>query len=183
MSGGTRLTDPLALADWRRQVAELYVYVRAQADAASAWRGWRERRDRLFRHHSESPVAADDFDGLPYFAYDRSFRFVVDIHPTAGDRVTWPAGDDGTVTGVPVARTAGLADRLGGELTVYWLGGYGGGVFMPFGDATNGSTTYGGGRYLLDGVKGADLGAVDGRLILDFNFAYNPSCATRWVCR
>ena len=87
--------------------------------------------------------------------------------------------------GVPVARTAGLADRLGGELTVYWLGGYGGGVFMPFGDATNGSTTYGGGRYLLDGVKGADLGVVDGRLILDFNFAYNPSCAysTRWVCR
>jgi uncharacterized protein len=44
-------------------------------------------------------------------------------------------------------------------------------------DATSGETTYGAGRYLLDSVKGADLGSVDGRLVLDFNFAYNPSCA------
>ena len=37
---------------------------------------------------------------------------------------------------------------------------------------------------MLDGIKGADLGMADGRLILDFNFAYNPSCAysSRWVC-
>jgi uncharacterized protein (DUF1684 family) len=33
-------------------------------------------------------------------------------------------------------------------------------------------------------VKGADLGAEDGRLVLDFNFAYNPSCSydPSWVC-
>jgi hypothetical protein len=45
-------------------------------------------------------------------------------------------------------------------------------------------TTYGGGRYLIDTVKGADLGGDDGRLILDFNFAYNPSCAydAAWAC-
>ena len=44
--------------------------------------------------------------------------------------------------------------------------------------------SYGGGRYLLDTVKGADLGGEDGRLVLDFNFAYNPSCAydPRWTC-
>jgi uncharacterized protein (DUF1684 family) len=52
---------------------------------------------------------------------------------------------------------------------LYWLEAYGGGVFLPFGDATNGSESYGAGRYLLDTVKGADLGAVDGHLVLDFN--------------
>ena len=77
--------------------------------------------------------------------------------------------------------------ELGGEpqeLALYWLEGYGGGVFLPFADATGRTQTYGGGRYLLDTVKGADLGDEDGRLVLDFNFAYNPSCAydPRWVC-
>ncbi len=40
------------------------------------------------------------------------------------------------------------------------------------------------GRYVLDSVKGADLGMEDGRLVLDFNFAYNPSCSYdhRWAC-
>jgi hypothetical protein len=62
--------------------------------------------------------------------------------------------------------------------------GYGGGVYLPFADATSGATSYGGGRYLLDTVKGADLGMEEGRLVLDFNFAYNPSCAydPRWTC-
>ena len=55
---------------------------------------------------------------------------------------------------------------------------------MPFADATAGEETYGAGRYLLDTVKGADLGARDGRLVLDFNLAYNPSCSydPRWAC-
>ena len=70
------------------------------------------------------------------------------------------------------------------ELELYWLEGYGGGLYLPFADATSGTETYGGGRYLLDTVKGADLGTEGDRLVLDFNFAYNPSCAydPRWVC-
>ena len=37
---------------------------------------------------------------------------------------------------------------------------------------------------MLDTIKGADLGGEDGWLVVDFNFAYNPSCAydPRWVC-
>ena len=69
---------------------------------------------------------------------------------------------------------------------MWWLVGYGGGVFVPVKDATAGRTTYGGGRYLLDTVKGADLGgAADGStLVVDLNFAYQPSCAydPAWVC-
>ena len=70
------------------------------------------------------------------------------------------------------------------ELELYWLEGYGGGLFVPFADATSGDETYGAGRYVLDTVKGADLGTEDGRLVLDLNFAYQPSCSydPRWTC-
>jgi len=70
------------------------------------------------------------------------------------------------------------------ELELYWLDAYGGGIFLPFGDETNGHETYGAGRYLLDTVKGADLGGQGDRLVLDFNFAFNPSCAydETWAC-
>ena len=84
---------------------------------------------------------------------------------------------------------------FGDQLQVCWarvtvevggvrLDGYGGGVFLSFADATSGTETYGACRYLLDTVKGSDLGEHGGRLVLDFNFAYNPSCAydPRWVC-
>jgi uncharacterized protein (DUF1684 family) len=71
-------------------------------------------------------------------------------------------------------------------LAVYWMAGYAGGIFLPFRDTTNGDATYGAGRYLLDTAKSADLGGdvAAGRLILDFNFAFHPSCAfdPRWSC-
>ena len=47
---------------------------------------------------------------------------------------------------------------------------------MPFRDRTAGSESYGAGRYLLEPVKGADLGLDEGRLVLDFNFSFHPSC-------
>src|SRR5262249_27485057 len=81
------------------------------------------------------------------------------------------------------------------SLTVYWIDVYGGGLFLPFRDATSGSETYGAGRYLFDTVKGSDFlrldgnadaapGYAGGRVLLDFNYAYNPSCAydPRWAC-
>jgi len=76
-----------------------------------------------------------------------------------------------------------------GTLSLYWLQAYGGGLFLAFRDATSGSETYGGGRYLFDTIKGTDglsleFGSGPGELILDFNYAYNPSCAYnhRWAC-
>ncbi len=179
------MSDPLTLADWRRQVAEIYADVRGAAEPAAAWTVWRERRDGLFREHAESPVRGQrTFASLPFHAYDPAWRFEAEYQLADGADVTWPAGADGSVSGRPFAHTVGLEPKLGSELTLFWLTGYGGGVFLPFADTTNGISTYGGGRYLLDGIKGADLGVRDGRLILDFNFAYNPSCAysPEWVC-
>ena len=175
-----------ALWDWRRRVAAAYAAVRTAPDPQAAWTAWRRERDALFHDHPQTPLDEPAGHGaLPFFPYDPAFRFHVGWADAAGEPVVLPAGDDGDVRAVPFARTEGLHGALGGELTAYWLAGYGGGVFLPFTDATSGGDTYGGGRYLLDTIKGADLGsAPDGRTVLDFNFAYNPSCAytPRYVC-
>ena len=70
------------------------------------------------------------------------------------------------------------------SLDLYWLEAYAGGLFLSFTDGTSDAETYAAGRYLLDTVKGADLGERNGKLVLDFNFSYNPSCSydARWVC-
>ncbi len=176
------------LADWRRRISELYAQVRAAADPVASWWHWRSERDRLFQHHPQSPLSVIGkaaFKGLPYFDYDPRYRFHLAL--TSLDRpksVQIDLGADGTISLQPFARTEGLAQALGGELTVYWIRGYGGGLFLPFSDASSGKETFGGGRYVLDSIKGADLGFAEGRLTVDFNFAYNPSCAhyPGWTC-
>jgi uncharacterized protein (DUF1684 family) len=187
-SGTAALVAQAALWDWRRRIAELYAEVRTLEPPRLGWQLWRETRDELFRTHPQSPLepAARAAARLPLFAYDPAFRLTADLVPAAERApVTLSGGGDGAIRILPFARTSGLEPKLGAELTLYWIGGYGGGVFLPFQDATSGRETYGGGRYLLDTIKGADLGhTAGGRAILDFNFAYNPSCAysDRWVC-
>lgn len=175
----------LTLWDWRRRISDLYSTVRATEDARAAWQLWRDTRADLFGFHPQTPL--DPGSALPnYFEYDPGFRFAVSLADApSGEPFFLSAGGDGSVRLTPFAETRGLKDALGAELLLYWIGGYGGGVFLPFLDATTGEETYAGGRYLLDTIKSADLGALpDGRIILDFNFAYNPSCSysARWVC-
>jgi uncharacterized protein (DUF1684 family) len=177
----------LDLLDWRRSVFALYSEVRAASDIQEAWGLWRGERDRLFRTHPQSPIAAESrasFRGSGYFDYDPAARVAAEVRPLAAEQ-----REIVTSTGVSYAFTRfGQAafDLYGAEcsLELYWLDGYGGGLFVPFGDGTSGETTYPAGRYLLDTVKGADLGSVNGALVFDFNFSYNPSCAydPRWVC-
>ena len=181
--------NPLAdLWDWRRRINNLYQAIRDAADPSVACALWRAERDRLFRTHPQSPLdaaARANFRGLRFFPYDPALRFLVHLRNIESAPSAIAVGEDGMVQLRPFACTDGLAGPLGQVLTFYWIMGYGGGAFLPFADATNGSETYGGGRYLLDTIKGADLGSTaDGRVILDFNFAYSPSCAysPRWVC-
>lgn len=175
-----------SLWDYRRQVADLYGQVRALGGGEPAWQFWRAERDRLFWYHAQSPLSAAQKQGrggLDLFPYTPSLRFAVALEPLHGEPFEIDAGQDGVLTLQPFARTGGLAEAFGRELTLYWIKTYGGGVFLPFRDASD--STYGGGRYLLDTIKSADLGNDRaGRTILDFNFAYNPSCAysDKWVC-
>ena len=177
----------LDLADYRRRVHELYADVRRTASESPqrAHGLWREGRDGLFRSHPQSALSDEQregFEGLPYFAYDPAFRFTAPLDPDVGAEQL----DFGLLNGdITVFRRCGIVHLPVGDLEVLWLEAYGGGLFIPFRDGTSGRETYGGGRYLLDTVKGADLGALPGgELILDFNFAYHPSCHydPRWVC-
>ena len=175
----------LSLLDWRRRVARLYADVRAAHTPAEGHELWRTGRDRLFAEHPDSPLEPADrarFSGLPVAAYDPALRFDVALD-TSVDATHWEVATDGDGV-VPFSRI-GVAHLPGlGDLDVWWLESYGGGVFVPVRDQA--ADTYGGGRYLLDTVKGADLGgnALAGRLVLDLNFAYNPSCAysAAWTC-
>ena len=164
----------LQLLDWRRRVAGLYAAVRADPDPAAAHELWRRTRDDLFATHPESPGPGP----LPVPPYDPAWRAVVPLQPAQAQELRVETGTDGTV----------VFDRIGvlrtpwGDLDAWWLRQYAGGLWVPVKDPS--PRTYGGGRYLLDTAKGADLGEQDGSLVLDLNFLYAPSCAhdPRWAC-
>jgi len=176
------VADILALLDWKRRISALYAEIRASTDPEAAWQRWREVRAELFRTHPQSPQPG--YDGLAYYDYDPAARVLAELEDV--DAAPQPIETSGPEP--VVFRPIGRAHfELRGEplsLELDWLESYGGGVFLCFRDATSGTETYGGGRYLLDTVKGADLGEDSGRLVLDFNFAYNPSCSydASWVC-
>lgn len=190
----------LALADWRRRVAEIYAAWRRESaiDPHAAWLRWRQARDELFHDHPQSPLPSDQrarFGGLSYFDYDPAYRFTATVEPTddqagaqdgAGGLLQLPSSgaEQFSFRRIGTVRLSG--PLAGAVLPLFWMSGYAGGLFVPFRDATSGSATYGAGRYLLDTVKGADQGGEweSGTLTLDFNLAYHPSCAydPKWTC-
>lgn len=183
-------------ARWRTESAD---------DPEAAAERWRRDRDDLFRSHSQSPLPEHErarFGGLSYFPYDPAFRMTVFLEPVAAGAVGQPAQGPLAMAGadlvqLPTSGTEPFSFReigrvsltgplAGASLPVFWMEGYAGGLFLPFRDGTSGSETYGAGRYLLDTIKGADLGSDprSGQLVLDFNMAYHPSCAydPKWNC-
>jgi uncharacterized protein (DUF1684 family) len=175
----------LSLLDWRRRVFALYADVRRTPDHRAAHELWRNGRDELLGRHPDSPIPSEaraGFHGVPVAPYDPAFRFEVELDTdVAQQRLEVATGTDGVVAFERIGRLhlPGL-----GDLDAWWLDSYGGGVFVPIKDALAGASTYGGGRYVLDTVKGADLGGGDDWLVVDLNFAYNPSCAydAAWAC-
>ena len=151
----------LDLLGWKRTIFELYAAIRADDSPESAWLRWRDTRDGLVRDHPCSPLTPtqrEAFQALPYYPYDPALRVLATAVPADNADV-----QIGTSTGEPYrfTRFAHAEFELHGKpqrLALYWLTGYGGGIFLPFADATNGAATYGAGRYLLDTVKGSDLG-------------------------
>lgn len=182
--------DPINLAHWRRQVAEMYGQVRVARPEHYhlACLQFRLTRDQLFRDHSQSPLRPDHrpgFEGLGYYDYLPAGRVLATVDPHAPhDTFTLQLPADGDFR---YTRVAYLQFQWQGQperLSLFWIEGYGGGLFLPFRDGSSGRESYGGGRYLFDTIKGADLGKEHDQLILDFNYAYNPSCAysDQWVC-
>jgi uncharacterized protein (DUF1684 family) len=165
--------DELDLADWRTRVARLYL---SDADIV----GWRAGRNDLFALHPQSPIPPDErssFGGLAYFPADPGAVVETQLRPASGAIDIDTGGEDGVVH----YRRVGIAPTPYGELSLWWIEAYGGGLFLPVRDGTSGHETYGGGRYLTDTVKGTHgRGLVvlsADRIRLDFNYLYNPSCA------
>ena len=175
----------LELAGWRRAVAGLYAAARAGDAPQRAHELWREGRDELFRSHPQSPLPPGDplrATGLPYWPYDPALRFELPLLPAEELSLDVPTSEG--MTAMDRAGCVRLPLPLDAVVDAWWLRQYGGGLLLPLRDGTAGQSSYGGGRYVLDTAKGADLGGRDGHLVVDLNFLYHPSCRYNdaWQC-
>lgn len=148
-------------------------------EAADTIQGERRERDRLFKSGSGSPLTESQkarFVGLDYFPADPAFLFKVKLtrYPVPSRvRIGTNTGEirTGLRYGYFDFEVAGQPCRL----QVYRLDddpAQGApALFVPFRDATSGIDTYGGGRYI--DLRENTTGSYE----LDFNRAYNPSCA------
>ena len=187
----------LDLYDYRTRVAEMY-RTRRQAtlageDAATVLQRFREARDALFATHPQSALDEEQrkqFEGLRYFPYNPALSVTANVETTIEPALlTVAMNAEESMTMTKVARLHFTVEGQEVGLSLYWLNIYGGGLFLPFRDTTSPAESYGGGRYLFDTIKGSDFLPVPGfsekeRIVLDFNYAYNPSCAYhyKWVC-
>ena len=176
------------LVDWRRRAGDLY-----RMSGADAIDRFRRGRDELFKTHPQSPIEPEEralFQSLRYFPHDPTYRVRALLQEGDGaELLIDTGGEDGAVR---YRRAGQLVFELGGmpcHLTVLSLIQYAGGLFVPFRDTTSGHETYGGGRYLFDTAKDTDglvfeLTAGSPEVVIDFNYAYNASCAysPRWAC-
>lgn len=194
----------LDLYDWRARMARMYrernAATQAGEDAQVVLERFRAAKDALFKQHPQTPLGEEDrvaFTGLRYFDYDPALRVEADLQPIASEeQVEAPSSGQGAMRFPRAASARFSLDGMAYDLFVYWIDVYGGGLFLPFRDATGPEETYGAGRYLFDTVKGSDfeqmasdhctasIGYGGGRILLDFNYSYNPSCSydVRWVC-
>ncbi|HEV8194483.1 MAG TPA: DUF1684 domain-containing protein, partial [Ktedonobacterales bacterium] len=183
----------LDLYDWRERVARMYrernVALRTGEAAEAVLERFRAQKNDLFKTHPQSPIGPEDratFSGLNYFAYDPTLRVEAELEPLTDEALIETPSSGPAVMRFP--RAARVSFSIAGEpasLYVYWIDVYGGGLFLPFRDATGPEETYGAGRYLFDTVKGSDfermtddgdaaaMGYGGGRILLDFNYSYN----------
>jgi uncharacterized protein len=177
------------LLDYRRAVAAMYAAVRdPQVDIGERCRRFRIERDHLFRTHPQSALTAEQkarFKGLQHYDFNPAYRFLLPVDTRVEPKVfEIDLQADGLTRMQRFGKIHFSVEEQSVVLSLFWIMGYGGGIFLPFRDLTNTRGTYGGGRYLLDTIKHADLGQVGDWLVIDFNFAYNPSCAynEHWHC-
>ena len=191
------MSDYLDLYDYRCRVADMY-RMRRQAtlageDTATVLQRFREARNKLFVKHSQSALDVEQkrkFQGLRYFPYNPAMCVEADIDTGVEPvQLSVVMNAEETMTMTTVGQLHFTLEDVRVALSLYWLNIYGGGLFLPFRDTTSPAESYGGGRYLFDTIKGSDFLATTGalgieRILLDFNYAYNPSCAynDRWVC-
>jgi uncharacterized protein (DUF1684 family) len=144
---------------------------------------FREGREKEFRDPNYTPLKPEDylsFKGLNYFPEDKNYVVKAKIEMSADEKYFLMPTSKGTSR--KYIKYAVLTFNLGGKdfvLNAYQSEAiqlnqnspYKNLLFVPFKDLTNGAETYGGGRYLsVFKPEGTEV-------VLNFNLAYNPSCA------
>jgi len=147
-------------------------------------RGWeddlardRSQRERWIRTDPDSPLPADarpGFDGLEFWGPAPDYYFVGDVQAYARPERFEIVTTSGQVR--PCERVGWISFAVGGRplrLQVYRLldSSDQDDLFLPFKDETSGGETYPAGRYVKL------VGDGSGPWVLDFNRAFNPSCA------
>jgi len=141
---------------------------------------FRAAKDKFYAHDDRAPLTPEQqrsFKALAYYPENPALivraRIDRDVDPGTVHMET--------TKGRPQEyRRFGLVrfevDGQKAEVTLYASAGSRK-LFLPFRDATSGSETYGGGRYL-------DLESDGKEIEIDFNYAYNPYCAynAEWNC-
>jgi uncharacterized protein (DUF1684 family) len=141
----------------------------------------RHERDLSFRSSSDSPLPAgqkSQLKGLDYYPPNPALRFKVKLNRYQIPQAVRIGTNTGEIrTGLRYGYFEFEVDGRDCRLQVYRLDDspaqgapY---LFVPFRDATSGSETYAAGRYI--DLRENTTGDYD----LDFNRAYNPSCAYR----
>jgi hypothetical protein len=139
----------------------------------------RAEKDEFFGHHPQSPLTPEqkkNFTGLRYFPEDPALRFEADIEKFPEQAMVEFQTSTGDVR--HYQRYGKFKFKVEGqsvELTVYASEH---GFFLPFVDSQANKETYGAGRYLDPEPL------PNGKLLIDFNQAYNPYCIynDRWSC-
>lgn len=141
---------------------------------------FRQEVDNFLKFHPQSPLDHDqqhDFEGLNYYDYNPNLILEIEV-----DRLP----DDEPIIVMQTSTGDTQSYRRWGHFTfsvdgqeailVIYSDPSGHEFFMPFKDATNGSETYGAGRY-MDDHRPALQRLNDKQFKIDFNYAYNPYCA------
>ena len=146
-------------------------------------KAFREGRDKDFRNPAQTPLKAEDFTsfkGLNYFAEDKKFVVSAKFKKSKDEKYFLMPTSNGTTK--KYIKLGVLKFNLDGKdytLNAYQSemivlsksSPYKNLLFIPFKDLTNSKKSYPGGRYLNIVLPAGD------KAILNFNLAYNPSCA------
>ncbi|MHA8080319.1 DUF1684 domain-containing protein [Aquirufa regiilacus] len=109
------------------------------------------------------------FKGIDMFPTDSDYRIVADFIPTKGKMVTII---DVTGRAYALESPGLLRFKLGKSFYELEASQEGDSLFIVFGDLTNKQQTYGAGRFIDTALPDAQ-----GKVVIDFNKAYNPPCA------
>ena len=131
---------------------------------------FRKRKDEFLKTGTESPIPVEErpsFAGLRYFPEDPNLRFLVPLARVTEEQLEFETSSGEKKILKRIGKLGFSIEGQPVQLTLYQAAS--GSYFLPFRDATSGKETYGAGRYLE--VEG------DGKIDLNFNYAYNPYCA------